>query len=61
MYRRLEEVTGEGHDTFWERKFEQIGDWQTCRKAANTFGAQLRAAAQDGSGAPPRRWCGRRI
>ena len=48
VYRRLEEVTGEGHDTFWERKFEQIGDWQTCRKAANTFGAQLRAAAQDG-------------
>lgn len=48
VYRRLEEVTGEGHDTFWERKFEQIGDWQTCQKAANTFGTQLRTAAQDG-------------
>lgn len=48
VYRRLEEVTGEGHDTFWERKFEQIGDWQTCQEAANTFGTQLREAAQDG-------------
>ena len=46
VYRRLETLTGEDHDTFWERTFEQLdsGAFQT---ANNTFGRQLRAASAD--------------
>lgn len=45
VYHQLETLTGEEHDTFWERHFEQSGDdYQT---AANTFGRELRAAASD--------------
>lgn len=44
VYRRLETLTGEGHDTFWERNFEQTEDYQS---AANTFGRELRAASED--------------
>lgn len=47
VYRRLEELTGEDHDTFWERHFEQIDGWQAAQAAAGEFGRQLRAAAQD--------------
>ena len=44
IYRRLETLTGEDHDTFWERNFEQAGDY---RAAANVFGRELRSASQD--------------
>jgi len=44
VYKRLETLTGEDHDTFWERNFEQAGDYQT---AANVFGRELRSASQD--------------
>ncbi len=45
VYRRLETLTGEDHDTFWERRFEQLeGDYAS---AANTFGRELRAASLD--------------
>lgn len=44
IYRRLETLTGEDHDTFWERNFEQAGDYRT---AANVFGRELRAASRD--------------
>ena len=47
IYRRLETLTGEDHDTFWERNFEQIEDPETYRDACNTFGIQLREAARD--------------
>ena len=43
VYRRLETLTGEDHDTFWERNFEQLaGNYQST---ANTFGQELRAAS----------------
>ena len=45
VYRRLETITGEEHDTFWERNFEQLEtDWQT---ASSAFGRELRAATQE--------------
>ncbi len=44
VYRRLETLTGEEHDTFWERHFEQTEDY---RSAANAFGRELRAASED--------------
>ena len=42
VYRRMEQLTGEEHDTFWERNFEQIEDWQDFQAAVNLFGEQLR-------------------
>ena len=44
VYKRLETLTGEDHDTFWERHFEQTEDY---RAASNTFGRELRAASED--------------
>jgi len=44
VYRRLEAMTGEEHDTFWERNFEQAGDYHT---ACNAFGRELRASVKD--------------
>ncbi len=44
VYRRLETLTGEDHDSFWERNFEQIEDY---RAACNTFGRELRASSRD--------------
>ncbi len=41
VYEKLETVTGEAHDTFWERNFEQCGDYQA---ACNAFGRELRAS-----------------
>ncbi len=47
VYHRLESLTGEDHDTFWERTFEQLEAPEEYRAACNTFGIQLREAAQD--------------
>ena len=47
VYKRLETLTGEDHDTFWERTFEQL-EGEDFRVANNTFGRQLRASAVDG-------------
>ena len=47
VYRQLETLTGEDHDTFWERHFEQLTDFDGYRDACNTFGRQLREAAED--------------
>ena len=44
VYQRLETVTGEDHDTFWERNFEQAEDY---RATTNAFGRELRAASDD--------------
>lgn len=44
VYRRLETMTGEDHDTFWERNFEQIEDYHA---ACNAFGRELRASVRD--------------
>ncbi len=45
VYHRLETLTGEEHDTFWERNFEQLEEqYQT---AANTFGRMLRESSLD--------------
>ena len=41
VYEKLEILTGEEHDTFWERNFEQFSDYHT---ACNTFGAELCAS-----------------
>ena len=48
VYRRLETLTGEDHDTFWERHFEQLSDGAQFQLACGVFGEQLRAADQDG-------------
>ena len=48
VYRQIEQHTGEEHDAFWERNFEQVEDWKTFQEAVNAFGAQLRRTAQDG-------------
>ena len=52
VYRRLELATGEDHDTFWERTFEQIEDTADYVRACHTFGRELRELSQDS----PRRW-----
>lgn len=44
VYERLETLTGEDHDTFWERNFEQAEDYHA---ACNTFGRELRASVQN--------------
>ena len=44
VYRKLEMATGEDHDSFWERNFEQLEDYST---ACSTFGRELRASVQD--------------
>ncbi len=44
VYRKLEAMTGEDHDTFWERNFEQAEDYQA---ACTTFGRELRASSRD--------------
>lgn len=41
VYEKLELLTGEEHDTFWERNFEQSEDYHA---ACNTFGKELRAS-----------------
>lgn len=41
VYEKLEMLTGEEHDTFWERNFEQFDDYHA---ACNTFGKELRAS-----------------
>ena len=47
IYKRLETVTGEDHDTFWERNFEQIENFEEYQAACNTFGSRLREASAD--------------
>jgi len=41
VYEKLEILTGEEHDTFWERNFEQCHDYHL---ACNTFGGELRVS-----------------
>ena len=48
VYRQLELLTGEDHDAFWERHFEQLEHGEEYRLACNTFGSQLREASQEG-------------
>lgn len=43
VYEKLEILTGEEHDTFWERNFEQCEDYHA---ACNTFGTELRASGE---------------
>ena len=61
VYRQLETMTGEDHDTFWERNFEQI---EGCRSPVQLFRC-LESSFGKQHGiilcAPPRRWCGKPI
>ncbi len=45
VYNQLETMLEESHDTFWERKFEQLSDGYL--EAAEEFGRQLRLSAED--------------
>ncbi len=45
VYRRLEELAGEDHDAFWERRFEQLED--QFQDACRAFGRELRASVED--------------
>ena len=47
VYRRLEDLTGEEHDTFWERRFEQLPGPAEYRDACGAFGRQLREASRE--------------
>ena len=47
VYQRLETLTGEDHDTFWERNFEQIENFEEYQTTCNTFGIHLREASAD--------------
>ncbi|MEY8388023.1 DUF5682 family protein [Oscillospiraceae bacterium 38-13] len=44
VYQRLETLTGEDHDSFWERNFEQL-EPDRYQAAVNAFGRELRAAS----------------
>ncbi|MCI9332462.1 MAG: hypothetical protein HFG05_09860 [Oscillibacter sp.] len=46
IYQRLETLTGEDHDAFWERNFEQLEEGRYL-SAANAFGRELRAASAE--------------
>lgn len=46
-YRALELLSGEDHDSFWERTFEQVEDARLYHEAANAFGTQLRQSVRD--------------
>lgn len=46
VYEKLEILTGEEHDTFWERNFEHCADYHA---ACNTFGSELRASGAVGA------------
>ena len=46
VYEKLEILTEEEHDTFWERNFEQCDDYHA---ACNTFGSELRAFGEVGA------------
>lgn len=45
VYKELENILGESHDTFWERKFEQLEN--NYLEAADEFGKQLRLSSED--------------
>lgn len=42
VYDRLDELSGEGHDTFWERTLEHCADFESYNEGANLFGANIR-------------------
>nr|MBP3282300.1 hypothetical protein [Treponema sp.] len=44
VYKRMEVATGESHESWWERTFEQLGNTGKYREAANAFGRELRKA-----------------
>lgn len=44
VYHQLERLTGESHDAFWERHFEQTEDY---RAACHAFGRELRVSTAD--------------
>ena len=45
VYKELESILGESHDTFWERKFEQLES--NYLEAAQEFGKQLRFSSEN--------------
>jgi len=47
IYQKLEIVTGENHESFWERNFEQLGGTGEYQEASNAFGRELRSLAVD--------------
>ncbi|MGM9998327.1 MAG: DUF5682 family protein [Candidatus Bruticola sp.] len=44
---RLEQISGEDHDSFWERTFEQITEAPGYAQAATAFGQELRYSVSD--------------
>ncbi|MCR5605223.1 MAG: DUF5682 family protein [Treponema sp.] len=42
VYAKLEMLTGESHDCYWERNFEQLAGTGLYREACNTFGREIR-------------------
>ena len=46
-YSRLELLSGEDHDSFWERNFESIENAELYAQASATFGLELRNSVND--------------
>ncbi|MGM9992817.1 MAG: DUF5682 family protein [Candidatus Bruticola sp.] len=46
---RLEQISGEDHDSFWERNYEHIADAQQYAQATAAFGRELRSSVNDSS------------
>lgn len=47
LYDRLEELTGEDQESYWERKFEHCADYTEYQEAAQEYGKQLRIWSAD--------------
>ncbi len=47
VYRKLEIKTGEEHDSFWERNFEQLAGSGKYQQASYVFGKELRSLSSD--------------
>lgn len=46
VYDKLDELSGEGHETFWERTLEHCADFESYNKGANLFGANIRELSE---------------
>lgn len=46
VYDKLDELSGEGHETFWERTLEHCADFESYNEGANLFGANIRELSE---------------
>lgn len=46
VYDKLDELSGEGHETFWERTLEHCANFESYNEGANLFGANIRELSE---------------